>query len=48
MYFDKLMEKVIKDKKELAKSYGVDTSRIVYIGNNKYIVVANDGKEIRI
>lgn len=48
MYFDKLMEKVMKDKKELAKSYGVNTSQVVYIGNNKYIVVTNDGKEIRI
>ena len=48
MYFDKLMEKVMKGKKELANSYGVDTSRIVYIGDNKYIVVTNDGRDVRI
>lgn len=46
--FNKLMEKVRNDKKELAISYNTDESKIVYIGNNKYIVVTNDGKEIRI
>ncbi len=48
MYFDKLMEKVKKDKKELAQSYGTSESCVVYIGNNKYIVVLPNGKEIRI
>lgn len=47
MYIDKLLDKIRKDKKELAKSYNVATSAIVYIGNNKYIVV-KDGQEIRI
>ena len=48
MYFDKLMEKVRKDKKELAKAYSTNLSSIVYIGDNKYIVVLPNGKEIRI
>lgn len=48
MYIDKLMEKVRKDKKELATSYHADISKIVYIGDNKYIVITHDGKEIRI
>lgn len=41
------LEKAIKDKKELAKQYGVSTSSIVWIGDNRYIVV-KDGKEIKI
>lgn len=47
MYIDKLLDKIRKDKEELAKSYDVVISAIVYIGNNKYIVV-KDGREIRI
>lgn len=39
------IEKATKDKKELAKIYGVSVSSIVWIGNNKYIVI-KDGKEI--
>ena len=46
--FNKLMEKVHRDKKELASSYNIDESRVIYIGDNKYIVVTRDGKEIRI
>lgn len=45
--FDKIIEKVRKDKAELAQSYGVNESAVVWIGNNKYVVV-QDGKEIRI
>ena len=41
------IEKAMKDKKELAIEYGVSISSIVWIGDNKYIVV-KDGKEIRI
>ncbi len=48
MYFDKLMEKVRRDKKELATTYNTDETKIVYIGNNKYIVVLLDGTELRI
>ena len=48
MYIDKLLEKVRKDKKELAIAYDTDESKIVYIGNNKYIVVLKDGQNIRI
>lgn len=39
------IEKAIKDKQELAEIYGVSVSSIVWIGNNKYIVI-KDGKEI--
>lgn len=46
--FNKLMEKVQRDKKELATIYNTDESNIVWIGDNKYIVVTRDGKEIRI
>ena len=46
--FNKLMEKVYRDKKELASSYNTDESKIIYVGDNKYIVVTRDGKEIRI
>ena len=48
MFIDKLMEKVARDKKSLAETYGTAESSIVYIGDNKYIVVTQDGKEIRI
>lgn len=48
MNIDKLLDKVRKDKAELAKSYNVGTSAIVYIGNNKYIVHIAEGQEIRI
>lgn len=48
MYIDKLMKKIERDIKELAEAYNTDYSKIVYIGNNKYIVVLSDGTEIRI
>jgi hypothetical protein len=48
MFTDKLMDKVRKDKKELAKSYNTDESRIIYLGDNKYIVILKSGQEIRI
>lgn len=41
------IEKAVKDREELAKSYNVPTSAVVWIGNNKYIVI-KDGNEIRI
>lgn len=41
------IEKAIKDKKELAEMYGVSVSSVVWIGENKYIVI-KDGKEIMI
>lgn len=41
------LEKAIKDKKELSAQYGVPTSSIIWIGDNRYIVV-KDGKEIKI
>ena len=47
MNMDKLLAKVSKDKKELALSYNVPVSAIVWTGNNKYIVVKS-GTEIRI
>lgn len=41
------IEKAKKDCLELAKKYSVAPSCVVWIGNNKYIVV-KDGEEIRI
>ena len=41
------IEKAVKDREELAKSYNVPASAVVWIGNNKYIVI-KDGNEIRI
>ena len=40
-------DKVQKDRKELATSYKVAESSIVWIGDNHYIIM-KDGKEIRI
>ena len=45
--FDKLYERVNKWRKELAETYGVSENAVVWIGNNRFIVV-KDGKEIRI
>jgi hypothetical protein len=42
-----VVEKAKRDKEELAKEYNVSTSAIIWIGDNKYIVV-KDGKEIYI
>lgn len=39
------IDKAQKDKKELAKEYDVSESSIVWIGDNKYILI-KDGKEI--
>ena len=44
---NKVIDKVVKDKAQLAIEYNVQTSSIVWIGNNHYIIV-KDGKEIRI
>ena len=41
------IEKAIKDKEKLAKEYNVSKSEVIWIGDNKYIVI-KDGKEIRI
>lgn len=41
------IEKAKKDRTELAKEYGVPESAVVWIGDNKYIIV-KDGKEIRL
>lgn len=41
------IEKAKNDKAELAKSYKVSESSIVWIGDNHYILIKS-GKEIRI
>lgn len=41
------IEKASKDRESLAKEYGVPVSSVVWIGDNKYIVV-KEGREIRI
>ena len=48
MFTNKIMNKVTKDKEELAKAYNTDLTSIVWIGNNKYIVKLKNGQEIRI
>ena len=47
-YIDKLIDKVQRDKSELAKQYNVEPSAVVYIGDNKYIVHIAEGQDIRI
>ena len=42
-----VIEKAAKDRVELAQQYGVPSSCVIWIGDNKYIVI-KDGKEIRI
>lgn len=44
---NKSIERAQRDREELAREYGVAVSAIVWIGNNKYIVV-KDGKQILI
>ena len=41
------IEKAQRDRTELAREYNVSLSSVVWIGDNKYIVIKN-GKEIRI
>lgn len=45
--YEKIIAKARKDVEELAKQYDTDISSIVWIGNNKYIIVKN-GKQIYI
>ena len=47
-FYDKLYEKIQRDKKELAKLYNTYEHCVIYRGNNKYIVITKDGKEIYI
>ena len=44
---NKPIEKAQKDRHELAYEYGVPDSAVVWLGDNKYIVI-KDGVEIRI
>lgn len=44
---NKAIEKAARDRVELAATYNVPESAVVWIGNNKYIVI-KDGKTIRI
>lgn len=46
--YNKVINKAVRDISELAESYGTDVSKIIWCGNNKYIVVLPNGKEIRI
>ena len=46
-YAEKLIGKANRDRKELSREYGVSENSIVWIGNNRYIIII-DGKEIRI
>ena len=42
------IDKVKKDKEELAKAYSTDASKIVWLGHNRYVVKLENGQEIRI
>lgn len=44
---NKAILKAQKDREELAAEYGVPVSAIVWMGDNKYIVI-KDGEEIRV
>lgn len=44
---NKAIEKAQKDRTELAVSYNVPISAVVWLGDNKYIIIKN-GEEIRI
>lgn len=44
---NKSIEKAQRDREEIAIEYGVSASAVVWIGDNKYIVV-KDGKQILI
>lgn len=46
MDFNRIMDDIRKRKEELAKEYNTDISKVVHVGNHKYIVVTLDGKEI--
>lgn len=41
------IEKARRDAEKIAESYNVPVSAVVWIGDNKYVVV-KDGKQIRI
>lgn len=41
------LEKARRDKREIAASYNVPETSIVWVGDNHYIVIKN-GKEIRV
>lgn len=41
------IKKAVRDKEKLAEEYGVSVSSVVWIGDNKYIIVKN-GTEIRV
>ena len=48
MNMEKVLDRVERDKKELAEAYSVDESKIIWRGLNRYIVITKDGQEIRI
>lgn len=41
----KPIDKALKDKQELSDAYNIPVSSIVWIGENKYIII-KDGKQI--
>lgn len=43
--FEEIMEKVRADIKMLTNKYNTSESSIVWMGNNKYTVVTDDGKQ---
>lgn len=46
MNVEKVLDRAKRDKKELAKMYNTDESKIIWRGLNRYIVITKDNKEI--
>lgn len=45
---NKVIEKAYNDRKQLSILYNTDESKIIWCGNNKYIVILKNGVEIRL
>lgn len=48
MSFDKLMDRVRKEKRELALIYKVSETSIVWMGGHRYAVLLQNGKEVSV
>lgn len=48
MNFEKKLKKVRKQKEEIAIKFGTDESKIVWMGDEKYILVTRNGEEKRV
>nr|DAH15372.1 MAG TPA: hypothetical protein [Caudoviricetes sp.] len=48
MNMEKVLDRVKRDIKELAKMYSTDESKIIWRGFNRYIVITKSGEEIQV